>query len=87
MFRTFETLQKSFSLTDNSGTLFNDIKAYLEAAKARNILVIFVLWNGASMGNQVKDKLDKCSNNNMEKNQLRKAFETCSLRVIRSSHF
>ena len=37
---------------DNTGTMISDLKAYLDAAKARNILVIFVLWNGAVMNNQ-----------------------------------
>jgi mannan endo-1,4-beta-mannosidase len=29
-----------------------DLKAYLDAAKTRNILVILVLWNGASLNIQ-----------------------------------
>ena len=29
-----------------------DLKAYLDAAKTRNILVILVLWNGASLNYQ-----------------------------------
>ena len=37
---------------DNSGTLITDLKAYLDEAKTRNILVIFVLWNGAVLNNQ-----------------------------------
>ena len=37
---------------DTSGTLLKDLKSYLDAAKARNILVIFVLWNGAVLNNQ-----------------------------------
>ena len=37
---------------DSSGTLLSDLKSYLDAAKARNILVIFVLWNGAVLNNQ-----------------------------------
>jgi hypothetical protein len=53
----FQAFFKRF--TDNTGTLINDMKAYLDAAKARNILVIFVLWNGAVMNNQVEDELNQ----------------------------
>lgn len=32
---------------DRTGTLVSDLKTFLDAAKAKNILVVFVLWNGA----------------------------------------
>lgn len=32
---------------DRTGTLAKDLKSFLDAAKAKNILVVFVLWNGA----------------------------------------
>jgi mannan endo-1,4-beta-mannosidase len=37
---------------DKTGTLFSDMKLFLDSAKAKNILVIFVLWNGALLRNQ-----------------------------------
>ena len=39
--------------TDRDGTLIPEMKKYLDAAQARNILVVFVLWNGAVLRNQV----------------------------------
>lgn len=39
---------------DRDGTLISDMKKYLDAAQARNILIIFVLWNGAVLRNQVQ---------------------------------
>jgi len=36
--------------TDGQGTLINDIQLLLDAAQARNILVILCLWNGAWEG-------------------------------------
>jgi hypothetical protein len=38
---------------DRDGTLISDMKKYLDAAQARDILVVFVLWNGAVLRNQV----------------------------------
>jgi hypothetical protein len=29
------------------------MKKYLDAAQARNVLIVFVLWNGAVLRNQV----------------------------------
>ncbi|KAK2723828.1 mannan endo-1,4-beta-mannosidase-like [Artemia franciscana] len=37
---------------DASGTLFSDMKRFLNFAQSKNILVIFTLWNGAEMHNQ-----------------------------------
>jgi mannan endo-1,4-beta-mannosidase len=37
---------------DKTGTLIPDMKSFLNSAKAKNILVIFVLWNGATLRNQ-----------------------------------
>ena len=37
---------------DNTGTLVSDMLSFLNAAKAKNIVVIFVLWNGALLRNQ-----------------------------------
>lgn len=37
---------------DASGTLLSDLKAFLDAAKAKNILVTYVLWNGALLRKQ-----------------------------------
>lgn len=37
---------------DRTGTLIPDMKLFLDTAKANNILVIFVLWNGALLRNQ-----------------------------------
>ena len=37
---------------DRTGTLIPDMKLFLDSAKANNILVIFVLWNGALLRNQ-----------------------------------
>lgn len=37
---------------DNTGTMINDLRRFLDAASSRDILVIPVLWNGASMRNQ-----------------------------------
>ncbi|EFX76384.1 endo-beta-1,4-mannanase [Daphnia pulex] len=37
---------------DKTGTLISDMKSFLDSAKAKNILVIFVLWNGATLRNQ-----------------------------------
>ena len=39
--------------TDRDGTLIPEMKKYLDAAQARNILVVFVLWNGAVLRNEV----------------------------------
>ena len=38
---------------DRDGTLISDMRRYLDAAKDRNILVVFALWNGAYLRNQV----------------------------------
>ena len=32
---------------DKSGTMINDMKAFLDFAKSKNVLVVFALWNGA----------------------------------------
>ncbi|CAB3380973.1 Hypothetical predicted protein [Cloeon dipterum] len=37
---------------DNTGTMINDLKRFLDAAQARDIVVIPVLWNAALMRNQ-----------------------------------
>lgn len=37
---------------DNTGTMINDMKRFLDAAGARDIVVIPALWNGALMRNQ-----------------------------------
>lgn len=37
---------------DNTGTMINDLRRFLDAASSRDILVIPVLWNGAGMRNQ-----------------------------------
>jgi mannan endo-1,4-beta-mannosidase len=36
---------------DNTGTMINDLKRFLDAASSRDIVVIPVLWNGAAMRN------------------------------------
>ena len=36
---------------DNTGTMINDLKRFLDAASSRDIVVIPVLWNGAEMRN------------------------------------
>ncbi len=42
--------------TDRDGTLIPEMKKFMAAAEARNIVVIFVLWNGAVLRNQVLKK-------------------------------
>ena len=37
---------------DRTGTLIADMKEYLDYAQTKNILVIFVLWNGAYLREQ-----------------------------------
>jgi mannan endo-1,4-beta-mannosidase len=37
---------------DASKTLTTDLKAFLDAAKLKNVMVIFTLWNGAVQSNQ-----------------------------------
>jgi len=37
---------------DNTGTMMNDLKRFLDAAQAADIVVIPVLWNAALMRNQ-----------------------------------
>ena len=37
---------------DVSKTLTSDLKAFLDAAKLKNVMVIFTLWNGAVQSNQ-----------------------------------
>ena len=37
---------------DKTGTLITDMKSFLDAAKLKNILVTFTLWNGALLRNQ-----------------------------------
>ena len=37
---------------DKNGTIISDMNSLLDAAKAKNILVIFVLWNGAMLSVQ-----------------------------------
>ena len=32
--------------------MINDMKAFLDYAQTKNIIVIFVLWNGAELKNQ-----------------------------------
>ena len=36
---------------DSGRTLINDMRAFLDFAQQKNLLVIFVLWNGAEMKN------------------------------------
>ena len=37
---------------DSTGTMISDMKAFLDYAQSKNLIVIFVLWNGASLNNQ-----------------------------------
>ena len=37
---------------DRTGTMINDMKAFLDYAQTKNIVVIFALWNGAYLRNQ-----------------------------------
>ena len=37
---------------DSTGTMINDMKAFLDYAQTKNIVVIFALWNGAYLNNQ-----------------------------------
>lgn len=37
---------------DRTGTMINEMRSFLDFAKSKNILVIFVLWNGAVLRNQ-----------------------------------
>ena len=37
---------------DRTGTMINDMKAFLDYAQTKNIVVIFALWNGAYLNNQ-----------------------------------
>lgn len=37
---------------DYGGTLISDMKAFLDFAQSKNIVVIFCLWNGAVLKNQ-----------------------------------
>ena len=36
---------------DRDGTLISDMKQFLNVARSKNIVVIFVLWNGAVLRN------------------------------------
>ncbi|KAF4522256.1 hypothetical protein B566_EDAN011952 [Ephemera danica] len=46
---------------DNTGSMISDMRRYLDAAQAQNIVVIFVLWNGAVMSNQNVNNLPMVS--------------------------
>lgn len=37
---------------DRTGTIIDDMRSFLDFAQSQNILVIFVLWNGAVLENQ-----------------------------------
>lgn len=37
---------------DSTGTIIDDMRSFLDFAQSKNILVIFVLWNGAVLENQ-----------------------------------
>lgn len=37
---------------DSTGTMIDDMRSYLDFAQSKNILVIFVLWNGAYLREQ-----------------------------------
>lgn len=37
---------------DRTGTMINEMRSFLDFAQSKNILVIFVLWNGAVLRNQ-----------------------------------
>ena len=37
---------------DRTGTMISDMKAFLDYAQSKNIVVIFALWNGAYLRNQ-----------------------------------
>lgn len=37
---------------DRTGTMINDMRSFLDFAQSKNILVIFVLWNGAYLTQQ-----------------------------------
>ena len=34
---------------DKTGSMINDMKAFLDYAKSWNVLVVFALWNGATL--------------------------------------
>ena len=34
---------------DKTGSMINDMKAFLDYAKSQNVLVVFALWNGATL--------------------------------------
>lgn len=37
---------------DRTGTIIDDMRSFLDFAQSQNMLVIFVLWNGAVLENQ-----------------------------------
>ena len=37
---------------DRTGTIIDDMRSFLDFAQSQNILVVFVLWNGAVLENQ-----------------------------------
>lgn len=44
--------------TDRENSLASDMKSFLDSAQSQNVMVIFVLWNGASVDKGIQNTIN-----------------------------